>query len=140
VLDDSGLPLGHTDRFPNVTESVFDLQPVDLRTSVCIEDAFINMVPMLLESKRFDVALEAIDYYLKTFRKGKYVVDARMWRSQLPGDLVSRADEAAAAVSPAPAAVVPVAPAASTSAPVATPPAAGGSNAPAKAVSRGSEA
>jgi len=121
-------------------QRVFDLQPVDLRTSVCIEDAFINMVPMLLESKRFDVALEAIDYYLKTFRKGKYVVDARMWRSQLPGDLVSRADEAAAAVSPAPAAVVPVAPAASTSAPVATPPAAGGSNAPAKAVSRGSEA
>jgi tetratricopeptide (TPR) repeat protein len=100
-------------------QRVFDLQPGDLRTGVCVEDAFVNMVPMLLEDKRFDVALEAIDYYLKTFHKGKYVVDARMWRSQLPSDLVSRAEEAAAAVSPAPGAATPVAPVASTSAPAA---------------------
>ena len=52
-------------------QRVFDLKPVDLRTIACIEEAFVNMVPMLLESKRFDVALEAIDYYLKTFTQSK---------------------------------------------------------------------
>jgi tetratricopeptide (TPR) repeat protein len=96
-------------------QRIFDLKPVDLRTIACIEEAFVNMVPMLLENKRFDVALEAIDLYLRNYKKGKYVVDAKMWRSQLPSDLVARADEAAAVVPPS--SETPLAPAAGTAAP-----------------------
>lgn len=101
-------------------QRVFDLRPADLPTIACIEEAFANMLPMLLESKRYDVALEAIDLYLKNFHKGKSVIDARMWRSQLPSDLVVRADEAAAA---APAALSAPAekPAATDAAPAAEP-------------------
>lgn len=112
------LAMGEKRKMLATYQRVFDLKPVDLPTIACIEEAFVNMVPLLLEGKRFDVALESIDAYLKTFPKGKYVVDARMWRSQLPGELVSRAEEAAAA-NTAPA-VAPT-PAASTSEPPATP-------------------
>ena len=109
-------------------QRVFDLKPTDPATIACIEESFVEMIPMLLAEKRLDVVLETIDNYLKAFPKGKHVVDARMWRSQLPGDLVARADEAAAAsASAAPAAppapaVIP--PAASTSEPPAAPAAA----------------
>ena len=82
-------------------QRVFDLRPTDVATIACIEDAFMKMLPMLLESKRYDVALESIDYYLKALPKGKNVVDARMWRAQLPSELVTKADEAAA-TAPAP--------------------------------------
>jgi TolA-binding protein len=83
-------------------QRVFDMRPGDALTIACIDDAFMRMMPMLMEAKRFDVALENIDYYVKTFPKGKCVVDARMWRSQLPGDLVSKADAAAAAAAAEP--------------------------------------
>ncbi|MFZ4395521.1 MAG: hypothetical protein ACOYOU_07825, partial [Kiritimatiellia bacterium] len=81
-------------------QRMFDLPPVDVPTVACIEEAFVKMIPMFLEFNRFDAALEYIDNYLRLFPNGKHVVDARMWRSQLPGELVSRADEAAAAAAP----------------------------------------
>ena len=115
------LAMGEKRKMLATYQRVFDLKPVDLQTIVCIEEAFVNLVPVLLEEKRFDVVLEAIDTYIKTFPKGKYVVDARMWRSQLPGDLVARADEAATVVTAVP--VTPVMPAASTSEPPAAVPA-----------------
>ena len=125
------LAMGEKRKMLATYQRVFDLKPVDLPTIACIEEAFVNMVPLLLEGKRFDVALEAIDSYLKTFPKGKYVVDARMWRSQLPGDLATRADEAAAVPPASPAA--PVAPAASAPEPSATAPAPPATAAPAPA-------
>ena len=119
------LAMGDKNKMLATYQRVADLKPVDLATIACIEEAFVNMVPMLLEAKRLDVALEAIDNYLKTFKKGKYVVDARMWRSQLPSDLLTRADEAAALApanpAPAPAEASPAAPAAETPVPVAPP-------------------
>ena len=128
------LAMGEKRKMLATYQRVFDLKPVDLQTTACIEEAFVNMVPVLLEGKRFDVALEAIDAYLKTFPKGKYVVDARMWRSQLPGELVARADEAAASAAvtgaPTSAASTSEVPAAATAV---APPAAPANKAPAPA-------
>lgn len=91
------LVMGEKRKMLATYQRVFDLKPVDSATVACIEDAFEKMVPLLQENKRFDDAIEAIDYYLKKFPKGRHVVDARMWRAQLPSDVVTRADQAAAA-------------------------------------------
>jgi len=91
------LAMGENRKMLATYQRVFDLKPVDVPTVACIEDAFEKMVPLFLENKRFDDAIEAIDYYLKKFPKGGHVADARMWRAQIPSDVVARADQAAAA-------------------------------------------
>ena len=63
--------------------------PNDPQVAGCVEEAFVKMTAMLLENKRDRDALEAIDAYLKLFKNGKYVVDARTWRAQLPASVTA---------------------------------------------------
>ena len=65
----------------------------DPKCAVCMEEAFIRMIPMFLEAQRYQDALETIDSYLKQFPHGTHVVDARTWRSQLPGAVTAGTEQ-----------------------------------------------
>ena len=74
-------------------QRVFELtRPADPKAIAAMEEAFAKMTPMFLEAKRYDVALEAIESYLKLFPKGRYVVEANSWKSQIPNSAASGAE------------------------------------------------
>jgi tetratricopeptide (TPR) repeat protein len=95
-------------------QRVFLSLPSNPKTIACMEAAFAQIVPMLLETKRYSDARETIDSYLKTFPNGKHVVECRVWLTQIPTDSAAPATPAAPVVAEpaaAPAAEPPVEPA-----------------------------
>jgi len=68
--------------------------PNDPQVAGFVEEAFVKMTAMLLANKQERSALDVIDSYLKLFGKnGKYVVDARTWRAQLPASVTAGTSE-----------------------------------------------
>lgn len=93
TLADIQLAMGDRKKALAAYQRVFELtRAVDLKAAACMEDAFAKMTPLFLDAKRYDVALEAIDAYLKQFPKGRYVIEANSWKSQIPHSAVSGAE------------------------------------------------
>jgi len=54
-----------------------------------IEDGYNECLPLLVETKRFENTIEDSREYLKTFPRGKWVVQARKWENQAKMALVT---------------------------------------------------
>lgn len=79
------LAMGEKGKALAIYQKVFDAgNPAEPRSAACMENAFLRMVPPLLEAQRFADARDAIESYEKQFPRGKSIVDARTWKAQLP--------------------------------------------------------